>query len=73
MYKLKLQFDLNVPITDDPTARSKATALIAAIKKLIEQDCNTPRPTIEKVVLANQNRRDGFNILGAMNAELAGK
>ena len=71
-YKFKIQFDLNMPYVDAPTARSKATALLAAIQTLIEKNCNTPRPTVEKVSLINQDRRDGFNILNVENQKIRG-
>lgn len=69
-YKLKIQFDLNMPLRDDPTARVKAEALVAAITALISKNCNTPRPEVEKVTLIDQDRRDGFNLLAKMNDEI---
>lgn len=69
-YKLKIQLDLNMPFKDDAISRSKAKVLVAAIEKLIADNCNTPRPSIEKVTLIDQDRRDGTNILSNLNAEI---
>jgi hypothetical protein len=69
-YKFKVQLDLNMPFVDDPSARLKAEVLLAAIQKLLHENCNTPRPTLERVVLVNQDRRDGFNILAQANEDL---
>ena len=69
-YKLKIPFDLNMPVRDDPTARAKAEALLATIEAMISKNCNTPRPNVEKVTLIDQDRRDGFNILGRLNDEI---
>lgn len=70
MYKFKIQMDLGLSYVDDPSARAKAEDLLSAIQELISH-CPGAYPVIEKATLIDEDRKDGFNILSKMNAQLA--